>query len=92
MDMETEFVARACAAHGIPLISIRVITDTPLQPFPVPPAVLFDVEQQRTHIRGLAKFFLAHPNRLPALVQFVKRISRARKILANALVALVSKL
>ncbi len=29
VDMETEFIARACAEHGISLVSLRVITDTP---------------------------------------------------------------
>ena len=81
VDMETEFIARACAAHGIPLLSLRVITDTPTQPFPAPPSVLFDIQQQRTHIAVLARFFLAHPRRIPGLVQFARRIARARKTL-----------
>ena len=85
VDMETEFIARACAAHGIPLLALRVITDTPTQPFPAPPSVLFDIQQQRTHIAVLAKFFLAHPRRMPGLIQFAKRIARARKTLSNAL-------
>jgi hypothetical protein len=34
----------------------------------------------------LATFFLAHPNRVPRLIQFARRIARARKILATALV------
>jgi nucleoside phosphorylase len=92
IDMETEFIARACAAHGIPLLALRVITDTPTQPFPAPPSVLFDIQQQRTHIAALAKFFLAHPHRAPDLIQFARRIGRARKILANALVEVVNKL
>src|SRR5262245_19159909 len=46
VDMETEFIARACAAQGIPLLALRVVTDTPTQPFPAPPSVLFDIEQQ----------------------------------------------
>ena len=50
VDMETEFIARACAAHGIPLLSLRVITDTPTEPFLAPPSVLFDIEQQRTPV------------------------------------------
>ena len=91
VDMETEFIARACAARGIPLLSLRVITDTPTQPFPAPPSVLFDIQQQRTHITSLAKFFLAHPTRVPGLVQFAKRIARARTILTNALVAVLSR-
>jgi len=89
VDMETEFIARACAAHGIPLLALRVVTDTPTQPFPAPPSVLFDIEQQRTHIVVLAKFFLAHPTHMAGLVQFARRIARARKTLANALVEVV---
>jgi Phosphorylase superfamily len=92
VDMETEFIARACAVHSIPLLALRVITDTPTQPFPAPPGVLFDIQRQRTHIAGLAKFFLAHPRRVPGLVQFARRISRARKSLSNALVRIVRDL
>jgi nucleoside phosphorylase len=91
VDMETEFIARACAAHGIPLLALRVITDTPRQSFPAPPSILFDVQQQRTHLALLAGFFLTHPRRIPALVQFARRISRARKILASALNAIVQR-
>jgi len=92
VDMETEFIARACAAHGVPLLSLRVITDTPREPFPAPPNVLFDNEQQRTHLTALARFFLAHPNRVPRLIQFARRIAHARKTLANALVAILREL
>jgi adenosylhomocysteine nucleosidase len=86
VDMETESIARACAVHGIPLLTLRVITDTPTQPFPAPPTILFDIQQQRTHIAMLARFFLARPTRIPSLVQFARRIARARKTLADALV------
>jgi adenosylhomocysteine nucleosidase len=89
VDMETEFIARTCAVHGIPLLALRVITDTPTEPFPAPPSVLFDIQRQRTHFLLLAKFFLAHPRRMPGLVQFAKRIARARKTLSNALVRIV---
>ena len=92
VDMETEFIARACAVHGIPLLALRVITDTPTQPFPAPASVLFDIQQQRTHIAVLAKFFLARPTHVPSLVQFARRISRARKTLSNALVRIVRDL
>ena len=92
VDMETEFIARACAERGIPLLSLRVITDTPHEPFPAPPKVLFDIERQRTHLPKLARFLLAHPNKIPRLIEFARRIARARKILANALVEIVKKL
>ena len=92
VDMETEFIARACATHGIPLLALRVITDTPTQPFPAPPSVLFNIQKQRTHVAALARFFLAHPGRVLGLVQFARRITRARKILSNALVRIVPDL
>ena len=92
VDMETEFIARACTAHGIPLLPLRVITDTPTQPFPAPVGVLFDIQQQRTHMATVAKFFLLNPSRLASLIRFASRIAAARKILANSLVEIVHNL
>jgi nucleoside phosphorylase len=92
VDMETEFIARACAAHSVPFLSLRVISDTPHELFPAPADVLFDIERQRTRMLKLMRYFLAHPNRVPRLAQFAKRIARARKVLASALIALVNKL
>ena len=92
IDMETEFIARACAEHGIPLLSLRVISDTPSEPLPGPSKILFDIERQRTHVRKLAIFFLAHPNQIPRLIAFARRIAHVRKTLANALVEVVRKL
>jgi adenosylhomocysteine nucleosidase len=89
VDMETEFIARACAANAIPLLSLRVITDTPRKLFPAPAHVLFDIAKQRTDLPKLATFLLTHPNRVPGLIQFARRIANARKILANALVAIL---
>jgi nucleoside phosphorylase len=92
VDMETEFIARACAAYAIPLLSLRVITDTQREPFPAPAHVLFDVAKQRTDLPKLATFFLTHPNRILRLIQFARRIANARKTLADALVAIVREL
>jgi nucleoside phosphorylase len=92
VDMETEFIARACAVHAIPLLALRVITDTPGAPFPAPAHVLFDIAKQRTDLAKLATFFLTHLGRVPRLVQFARRIARARQVLANALVAIVNEL
>jgi nucleoside phosphorylase len=92
VDMETEFIARGCAAHGIRLLSLRVITDTPRNPFPAPAHVLFDVGTQRTSLTKLASFFLTHPNRIPRLLQFARKIAHARKTLADAIVAIAREL
>jgi len=92
VDMETEFIARVCATGGIPLLSLRVISDTPHHLFPAPTNILFDIERQQTHMLKLATHFLAHPHRVPHLVQFARRIGRARKILATAVTQVVRNL
>jgi len=91
-DMETEFIARACAASGIPLLSLRVISDTPQHRLPAPANVLFDIERQQTRMLKLATHLFAHPSRVPRLFRFARQIAHARKILADALVAVVRKL
>lgn len=92
VDMETEFIARACAKLGVPLLSLRVISDTPCELFPAPANVLFDIERQQTRMLKLATHLLAHPGRVPRLVQFGRRIAHARKILASALLEIVPAL
>src|SRR3954464_5508440 len=34
VDMETKFIAAACAKHATPMLSLRAISDTPAEPFP----------------------------------------------------------
>lgn len=91
-DMETEFIARACAACDIPLLSLRVISDTPQHRLPAPANVLFDIERQQTRMLKLATHLLAHPSSVLRLVHFASRIAHARKILAGALVAVLRSL
>ncbi|MBO0694966.1 MAG: hypothetical protein J2P56_02585 [Verrucomicrobia bacterium] len=92
IDMETEFIARACAACGIPMLSLRVVSDTPRNLFPAPANVLFDIERQQTRMLKLATHLLTHPGRVPHLVRFAGEIARAKRILADALVKVVRDL
>ena len=92
VDMETEFIARACAEHGVPLLSLRVITDTPREPFPAPTKVLFDIERQQTDYRQLCSYVLKNPAVLWRLIRFGIRVGHARKALTEAIVHFVSTL
>ncbi len=92
VDMETEFIARGCAEHGLSLLSLRGISDTTREPFPVAPQILFNLERQRTDMATLATFLIAHPSRILRLIQFARRIARVRKTLANALVSVLQDL
>jgi hypothetical protein len=83
--METEFIAAACANHRIPLLSLRAISDTPSEPFPAPPGVLFDLEKQKTDFGRLAFHLVTHPSALMRLNAFRRRIALARRTLTSAL-------
>jgi nucleoside phosphorylase len=85
VDMETEFIAAACAAQRIPMLSLRAISDTPSKPFPAPPNVLFDLEKQKTNLGRLALYLMTHPGALGRLNIFRQRIALARKTLTSAL-------
>lgn len=85
VDMETEFIAAACAAQRIPMLSLRAISDTPSEPFPAPPDVLFDLEKQKTNFGRLALYLVTHPVALLRLNAFRQRIAVARQALTSAL-------
>ena len=92
VDMETEWIARACAARKIPMLSLRVISDTASTPFPAPPAELFDLERQRTNPWRLTRYLLAHPSAVVRLFRFARQIALARQNLTAALTTLVRSL
>jgi adenosylhomocysteine nucleosidase len=85
VDMETEFIAAACAARRIPMLSLRVISDTPSMPFPAPPDVLFDMEKQKTDFARLALYLVMHPGTVLRLNAFRHRVTLARQALTSAL-------
>ena len=86
VDMETEIIAQACVQRGIPLLSLRVVSDSPRHPFPAPPHILFDVPSQRTKPMRLSGYLFRHPLAIWRLIQFGRQVGKARAKLANAIV------
>jgi len=85
VDMETEFIAAACARRMVPMLSLRAISDTPMEPFPAPPQVLFDIEKQKTDFARFAFYLAMHPGAVGKLNAFRQRIAVARESLRQAL-------
>jgi len=91
IDMETEMIARVCQERGVRLLSLRGISDTPREPFPVSPALLFDLERQKTPVAPLALHLLTRPGSVAGLLRFNRQINRARKKLTDALTHLIAR-
>jgi adenosylhomocysteine nucleosidase len=92
VDMETGAIANVCKVHGVQILSLRVISDSPTEPFPAPTSILFDIEKQKTDLRKLFGHIVAGPTRLIHLLHFFAQIREARKILTEAIVALVKEI
>ena len=89
VDMETEAIAQVCRRRGIPMLSLRAISDSPHQPFPAPANVLFDVGQQRTDPQKLLAHLLKHPIAIRRLLRFARQIKAVRSELTSAIVMLL---
>ena len=85
VDMETEWIAELCRGAGVPLLSLRVISDSTAEPLPAPARFLFDIDHQRTPFFKLALYVVRHPVAVISLIKFAKRIAGARDQLADAL-------
>ena len=92
VDMETGAIADVCKIHGVPLLSVRIISDTAKQPFPAPPSVLFDIERQQTNFGGLFAYLLRDPGSAWRLFRFGRQIAHARARLTDAIIDLVCAL
>lgn len=90
VDMETETIAELCAAHELPMLSVRAISDTAEEPFPAPANVLFDLAKQETDFVRLGGYLLTHPSAFARLNAFRQRVSIARRALAKALDQILS--
>jgi hypothetical protein len=92
IDMETKTITRLCAERSIPVLALRVISDSPAAPFPAPPNVLFDVEAQRTRLAALLAYLARDPASAVRLAKFSQQITSAKTKLADALSAVIRAL
>lgn len=92
VDMETRAIFDICRVHGVPLLSLRAVSDSPSEPFPAPMSILFDIEKQKTDLRKLFGYIVTGPTRIARLLTFFRQIREARARLTDALVALIREL
>lgn len=95
VDMETAWIAAACARTGdggVPMLSLRAVSDAADQDFPVPGRVMFDQRRQRPRYLALPLWLAAHPARIAPFARFVRGLGSARARLAEALEKVIGQL
>ena len=88
LEMETAGIAGAAAKKGVPLLSLRAISDGPAAPIPFNLETMLD-EQDNLRSGEIIKTILGHPQMLPQLVGMG---CNTRKAADNAVLALVAAL
>jgi adenosylhomocysteine nucleosidase len=88
LEMETAGMALVAAEHGIPLLSIRAISDGPRAPLPIDPAEMMDEE---ANLR-LGRIFMAIMRRPSVIRQFGRMMQNTRIAADNAALALIELL
>jgi adenosylhomocysteine nucleosidase len=89
VDMETEAIAAACNAAGVPLLSVRAISDPASQPLPVPFEHWFDLARQRPRPLALVSYLARQPSQIAPFARFVRGLPSARLALTGFLVDLL---
>ena len=90
MEMETAGIAGVVAEQGLPLLSLRAISDGPRAPIPFNLEAMMD-EQDNIRIGEILKTMLGHPRILPSLVRMGRNTRKAADAAALALFAALSQ-
>jgi adenosylhomocysteine nucleosidase len=90
LEMETAAIAGVAAEQGLPLLSLRAISDGPRAPIPFDLETMMD-EQDNLRTGEIIKTMLGHPQMLPSLVRMGRNTRQAADNAALALVAALSQ-
>jgi adenosylhomocysteine nucleosidase len=91
VDMESFAIALVAQAHSLPMVAIRVISDTTRRDLPVRIDTMVD-EEGRLSIGGVVRQVVSHPLQLPALIRLGRESKTAAEALAHFLEAYIKKL
>lgn len=84
-DLETALIANICASRGIPVLSIRCISDALQDDMPVPADILFNPKDGRPDSMRLFKHVVKNPMAATGFGKLMKHAKIAQTNLGNAL-------
>ncbi len=90
LEMETAGIAQAAAEKGIPLVSIRAISDGPQSPIPIDLEAVMD-DEYNFRIGRMLKMVLRRPQIIFQSRQMMQNSRKAANHAAKALVAMLSQ-
>lgn len=91
VEMESFAIATVARVRGLPMVAIRVISDTTERDLPIRVDTMVD-EQGRVSIGGVVRQVVSHPLQVPALIRLGRESRTAAEALAIFLEAFIKKL
>ena len=92
VDLETAHLALVCAARGLPMLSIRCISDRVEDDLPVHSDVLLNPRTGRPDPLALFRYLIAHPSSVAGFNQLLKNSRVAQDQLAKGLEEILGQL
>ena len=89
-DLESGHLYGVCCEAGIPMLSVRTISDTLDQDVPLPGSVLIDPETGRSDPAAIFSYLFRHPAKAAQFAKLVSGARSAQQSLANALGQILS--
>ena len=91
-DLETAHLALVCATRGLPMLSVRCISDCLEDDLPVPAGVLVNPRTGRPDPLALFRYLIGHPSSTAGFNQLLKNSRLAQDQLAKGLEEVLSQL
>lgn len=88
VDMESAYVADAARRLGIPFLAIRVVSDTPAEPWAAHGKMFLEADGRFNPVRLLASL-LRHPSWIPRMGRLAVTLRRATRHLAQGIAAIL---
>ncbi|MEI8311619.1 MAG: hypothetical protein WCH98_12765 [Verrucomicrobiota bacterium] len=91
-DLESAHIHQVCLDAGIPMLSVRTISDTLDQDIPIPGSVLIDPETGKSDPAAIFRYLFQHPAKVAQFAKLISDARAAQQSLAKALATIVPEL
>lgn len=88
-DLESAHIFRICSEAGIPMLSVRTISDVLEQDMPVPGSVLISPETGKSDPAAIFRHLFRHPGKAAQFAQLISGARVAQQSLAKALGSII---
>jgi len=91
-DLETAHLARICVERGVPMLSVRCISDAVEDDLPVPADILLNPRTGRPDPLALFRYLISHPSSVAGFNKLLKNSRAAQVQLAKGLEEILPQL